>query len=448
MTQREEFIQIVQKYWDIAKLYEDLKIAKEKYAPHKRQGLSELEKEYLLGLLCGYNPTELASKICKQPSTINSDLSRSLYRYVEVLTGREENSLRSWQDVVCWLEPKYKRIENWDSAPNISNFYGRDRELATLEQWIVKEQCRLVAIIGIGGIGKTSLSVKLAREIKDKFQIIIWRSLRYTPRLEEIVGDLVSVVTNHQEFESLETLEARIENLLKFLRLRRCLIVLDGLETLMCTNKLAGEYHECYQEYGDFCREIGNSEHQSCLLLTSSEKSAEIALLEGKNSPVRSLKLEGLQLKAAKNILQVRNLVEEPEWVNLIQRYQGNPTYLKIVSTTIAEVFQGRTSEFFSKNSTYLGHISEILDQQFERLSDLEIRIIYKLATAQKTLNHPELQKRICLQVSTTKITDALQSLIRRCLIETSSVSSREKETVYTIQPLIRKYVINRFSNL
>jgi hypothetical protein len=36
----------------------------------------------------------------------------------------------------------------------LSSFYGRTQELDTLTQWIVQDQCRLVAILGMGGIRK------------------------------------------------------------------------------------------------------------------------------------------------------------------------------------------------------------------------------------------------------------------------------------------------------
>ena len=40
-------------------------------------------------------------------------------------------------------------------APDISSFYDRTSELATLEQWILEDGSRLVAILGLSGIGKS-----------------------------------------------------------------------------------------------------------------------------------------------------------------------------------------------------------------------------------------------------------------------------------------------------
>ncbi len=70
---------------------------------------------------------------------------------------------------------------DWSEAVDASIFYGRTKELATLERWIVQDQCRLVALLGMGGIGKTLLASKLGKQIQQKFDFAVWRSLRDAP---------------------------------------------------------------------------------------------------------------------------------------------------------------------------------------------------------------------------------------------------------------------------
>lgn len=108
-TPEEPFAQAADE-WDLEKLYKDLSAAKRLVAPHKRRGLTDVEKLHLCGLLCEHSPTEIAQKLHKNAKGVEVELSKTLYRYTEQLTGRLLNTLQNWRDVIDWLEAAKYRI--------------------------------------------------------------------------------------------------------------------------------------------------------------------------------------------------------------------------------------------------------------------------------------------------------------------------------------------------
>ena len=443
--------------WELERLYADLGSAKHQVAPHKKKGLTEVEKQHLRGLLCGYSPAEIASRLVKTAKGVEVDLSNTLYRYAETLTDRPLNTLENWRDIVEWLEARGYRLQgearsagvspavkgkgeetsnpkfaDWGEAPDISVFYGRTEELATLKQWIVGDRCRLVALLGMGGIGKTALSVRLAEEIQGEFDYLIWRSLRHAPPVEDILGNSIALLSNHQENKG------DLSRSLDYLRSSRCLVILDEPEAILRPGNPVGHYREGYEGYGELLRRVGVERHNSCLLLTSREKPKEIASLEGNRQPVRSLTLSSLG-EAAQEILREKDLLYEKEkWQTLIQIYGGNPLALNVVSTTIKDLFAGKVGDFLSQSTIVLGDIRQLLDQQFGRLSDLEKHIMYELAINSESLSLSQLTDAISLSIAKSDLIEALESLGRRSLIEKSTGAS---QVLFTLQPVVMKYV-------
>lgn len=91
-------------------------------------------------------------------------------------------------------------LTDWGEAVDVSFFCGRVEELAVLEQWILQEHCRLVALLGSGGIGKTTLVTKLAEQIQNRFEFAIWRSLRHAPPFTNLLDDLLKFLSPNTRF--------------------------------------------------------------------------------------------------------------------------------------------------------------------------------------------------------------------------------------------------------
>src|SRR5207244_319754 len=61
------------------------------------------------------------------------------------------------------------RRQSWGDAPDVSDFLGRSTEREMLGRWVLEERCRVIAVLGLGGIGKTLLSTRLAQDLAPSF---------------------------------------------------------------------------------------------------------------------------------------------------------------------------------------------------------------------------------------------------------------------------------------
>ncbi|MEL6352187.1 MAG: NB-ARC domain-containing protein [Cyanobacteria bacterium J06627_28] len=326
--------------------------------------------------------------------------------------------------------------QDWGAAVDVSMFCGREQALETLEDWVVRDRTRLIALAGIGGIGKTTLTAKLAHRIEGQFDYLIWRSLKNAPPIHELMTNLLTFFIEQSAIalpknEVPDTFDEQLRQLINGMRAHRCLIVLDNVEPLFEAGdsptqrlgQLAGTYRKGYESYGDLFKTIGETDHSSCLIVTSRELPKEIALQAGAAQPTRCFQLSGLGESDGKALIQtLGTLTGTPaEWQQLIQAYSGNPLALKMIAAAVRDYFDGDISSFLSlskEESLLFGDIKQLLLRQINRLTALEKDMMYWLAINREPVAWQTLRADLAKTVPLNKVLQAIDSLERRSLIE------------------------------
>ncbi len=314
------------------------------------------------------------------------------------------------------------------AMPDVPIFFGRSIELKNLTDWSV--ECRLIALWGMGGIGKTALTAEWVESQvrldtrEEQFEAVLWASV-------------------HAEF-SLATLTQSLAELLKtdateiftLLRHHRILLILDNWEMLL-GGAAAGQVRAEFQEFSRFFQQLGTVKHNSCVIIISSEKPAELSLLEGLNPYIKSLKVEGLGNDSSL-LLRYRGLQEEQAaWDTLIQLYRGHPLALNMMASLIQEICQGSATAFLKMNTIVVHQLDNVIAERVRYLSPIELAILRLIAQSAK----PVTKEWLCQQfaeVTQSQSIEVLLSLERRCLLEIVS----EDTTLFTLSPVVRKYIL------
>jgi len=414
--------------------------------------LTKIQKIVLQQSWAGQSYMKIAREFGYDPGYIK-DTGAKLWQQMSVALGEKvtKQNLTGivnravWQEKTVNHTSKFKTQNrtnwgetntSWGEAIDVSIFYGRTQEITTLQHWILEDRCRLVTLMGMGGMGKTALSVKLAEQVQGEFEFLIWRSLRDTPAIADLLTTLIKFLSPHQDLP--QRTGDKISQLIELLRRSRCLIILDNFDAVLKGGKRAGIYRNGYQDYGELLKRVGEIAHQSCVVLTSREKPQEVSALEGDKLPIRTWSLAGVDTIAGHHLLDAKGLTSEPvDTAKLIDHYRGNPLALKIAATSIRDLFSGDIGQFLDQGTVVFNGIGSLLAQQITRLSDLEAQVMDWLAINREPVLPSELRADIVPDLSSSKLVEVLESLRWRSLIESSPIG-------FTLQPVVMEYVTER----
>ena len=417
---------------------------------NKKQKLNDIQSRIFLETWEGHSYQEIADRLLYEHDYIKK-VGSHLWQNLSQIIGEKISKqnlqavLRRYQHCCAGIlhaSEADSSTQDWGEAIDVSQFYNRQQELETLETWISGNSTRLIGIFGLGGIGKTSLSVKLAQQIQSKFKFVIWRSLQQAPQLDVILSNILPILTN-----SSATNNNSIDALMEQLRQKRCLLIFDNLESILQAGNRSGQYQQGYEDYRQLLARIADENHQSCLILTGREQPGGFAVRSGENLPVRSLKLFGVSPPVCQQILTDKGLKATLlQCQNLVNHFGGNPLAIKLAATTIkTTIFSGDIDAFLAQGNTIFSDLWDLLDRQFDRLSPLQQKIMYWLAINQEGATPAKLKAEILPKVSGRQLMEALEALAERSLIEDRRSLNYTVSTNLMLQPAIAEYVRERF---
>lgn len=129
------------------------------------------------------------------------------------------------------LIQKFPPLKTLDARPNnlpaqLTNFIGREQQLEQIKQMLA--QNRLVTLTGPGGAGKTRLSLQVGAELIESFEHGIWLVELATISDGSLIPQSLASVVGLSE----EPGTALIDSLVKFMRDKQLLLILDNCEHL------------------------------------------------------------------------------------------------------------------------------------------------------------------------------------------------------------------------
>ncbi|MCL1471152.1 ATP-binding protein [Argonema antarcticum] len=302
-------------------------------------------------------------------------------------------------------------------APQIIKFHNRESEIKNISNWIFNQNIHLISVLGLSGIGKTTLVKRFVDLNLQQFEVIIWKSLKFPKSLELLLTDLLNVC--HQEAK--ETIDAKLKQLFNIFTDKKCLIIIDDVQNIFISGELAGQYQTEYKDYQNFFTMITETQHQSNVILISQEQCAEMECLDEELYPIRCLELSGLD-----DVEILRNMGlkdssttltnHEESWLKLINLYEGNCFYLKSISMLINKNYDGKVTDFLAENTLHItnqmqSHFREI----FNHLSPKEQEIVLQLSKFDRPISREDLRQ--SLNLSSVDFNNGLQSLQQRYLV-------------------------------
>lgn len=259
---------------------------------------------------------EAVQQIDGEINTMKQQLDR-IEQAVQIYQGIEQQKAKIVSSVKLISEPPTVKKKQWQ---------GRQQEIKQLKQLLQEEDVNTIGIQGLSGVGKSWLAAYISEDeqTKSSFKKIFWADVSQSPDFIVFVQNCLIHLGGKtpEQLEALGEPSQLINDLLKSLKQRRCLLIVDNLETLVDENR-----HIYQRDYKNFFSNWVNRGATSTLLLTTQIQPEII------EEQIHWLFLQGLQTKEGEQLLRSLSIVgSDSELQDFSKCVNGHPKMLWLVA--------------------------------------------------------------------------------------------------------------------
>jgi len=328
-------------------------------------------------------------------------------------------------------------------VPDSSSLVGRTRDLSDLISYCNSGIHRIVALVGLRGIGKTLLAARVAGEYKKEdgtsvFDQVQWHQMINPPPVRRFICNILVLLGGPIMEPDDGSIEHLTQRLLNRLKEQRCLIVIDNAETVLCDLPDAVARVDA-MEYRTLFETLGGGRHRSTFFVTSRETPTVLQSLFRRDGPVQLRTLEGVSAIEAQAIFeQVGEFkASDDTWSLLTTRYAGNPLALRCAALQVKEVFFGDILAFLDASGA-ISEVSELLDWHLSRLDAAEMSLLYWMAIWRTPVTPQELVNSV-INVDASLVYSHLHALMGKVPLE-------RHPGRLSLQPVILEHVSARLA--
>jgi predicted ATPase/class 3 adenylate cyclase len=314
-------------------------------------------------------------------------------------------------------------------------FLGREEELKEVIKLIENPSCRLITLIGPGGIGKTRLAIQAAAERIESFS----HGVFFIPLDPLTSADfLVSTIAEALKFSFYSKEDEKVQ-LLNYLREKQVLLILDNFEHLVEGAKIISD--------------ILNSANDVKIIVTSREllnlrgewiiQVNGMPVPKGENIDIEGYSAIQMFLQSAKRIRSDITLSDEDRRyvVRICQLVGGLPLGIEIASSWLRTLSCKEIAQEIEKNIDFLAtsmrdvperhrSLKAVFDYSWNLLTEEEKTVLKKLGVF-----HGGFQRDAAEYVAQTSL-PVLSSLVDKSLLK------RHPSGRYEILDILRQFIV------